>query len=137
MRLRFDNFGASLADNPRLTAADRDRLARTRTGDAAPRGRDANAGGRGEWPPTSGGINPVAEAFDQGCRRVRLSGRDQETGEHFGAELYLPDGGTGYGSGPAQTDDAALLCNLDHRDPFDDCAALGALQRALNRHYAR
>jgi hypothetical protein len=40
--------------------------------------------------PTAGGINPEEEMFDAGRRRVRLRGRDQETGENYGAELWLP-----------------------------------------------
>ena len=35
--------------------------------------------------------------FDAGRRRIRLRGHDEETGENFGAELYLPEGDEGFG----------------------------------------
>jgi hypothetical protein len=105
--------------------------------DAAPR-RDANASAEGEeYPPTSGGA--AEQAFDQGRRRVRLSGRDQETGENFGAELWLPGGGQGNGvgkPGDRRTGDAAM-CDLV--TPKDGCAEISGLatwQRMLDRHYA-
>jgi hypothetical protein len=82
--------------------------------------------------PTAGGINPEEETFDQSRRRLRLSGRD-ETGENFGAELYLPSGPVK--PGDHRTSDAALLGNLENRDPFEECASLAAYQRMLNRHY--
>jgi hypothetical protein len=54
------------------------------------RASDASAGGPGErGAPTAGGINPEKETFDTNRRRIHLRGRDQETGEHFGAELYF------------------------------------------------
>jgi len=142
-RMRFDGTGASYINDPRLTAADRARLARARVG-------DANTGRLGELPagrsmgaaPTAGGVNPQEEEmFDQRRRRIRLRGRDQESGEHFGAELYLPHGGRGYGSSPASPRDAAIgdaaLRNLENRDPFDECSGLRAWQRALDAHYAK
>jgi len=55
---------------------------------------DANAGAPNEWPPTprtaggvpiAGGVKPE-EVFAADRRRIRISGRDQESGEHFGAE---------------------------------------------------
>jgi hypothetical protein len=81
----------------------------------------------------SGGAKE-AEEFDQTRRRVRLTGVDEE-GQSWGAQLWLPSGGKGYG-GDRRTGDAALLGNLETRDPRDDCAALGAYQRLLTRHYA-
>ena len=87
------------------------------------------------WP---GGRTGQECAF---ARRVRISGRDEESGEHFGAELYLPHGGRGYGSSPASPRDAAIgdaaLRNLENRDPFDECSGLRAWQRALDAHYAK
>jgi len=110
---------------------------------------DANAGAPNEWPPTprtaggvpvAGGVNPE-EVFAADRRRIRISGRDQESGEHFGAELYLPHGGRGYGSSPASPRDAAIgdaaLHNLENRDPFSECSGLRAWQRALDAHYAK
>jgi len=110
---------------------------------------DANAGAPNEWPPTprtaggvpiAGGVKPE-EVFAADRRRIRISGRDQESGEHFGAELYLPHGGRGYGSSPASPRDAAIgdaaLHNLENRDPFSECSGLRAWQRALDAHYAK
>src|SRR6516165_3876901 len=102
MRLTFDNYGARLASDPRLTSADRDRLLRAHA-------HDANAGMASEYPrpagmpgsrrvPEAGGINPQEEEmFDQGGRRILLRGRVEETGEPYGAEVFLPGGGRGYG----------------------------------------
>jgi hypothetical protein len=78
----------------------------------------------------SGGAEEME--FDQARRRIRLRGRDQETGENFGAELYLPTGGPS----DRRTGDAALR-NLVERDIHDECAGLAAWQRALNRHYGQ
>jgi hypothetical protein len=91
--------------------------------------------------PTTGGINPEEESFDQGRRRVRLRGRDQETGENYGAELWLPQSQGGYGAeagkpGDRKVGDQALR-NLVERDPFTECSGLRAWQRALDRHYQR
>ena len=68
--------------------------------------------------------------LDQNRRRVRLSGRDQETGQNFGAEVWLPQG---YG-GDRRTGDAALRTLVD-RDPYTECSGLAELQRRLNQHY--
>jgi hypothetical protein len=104
---------------------------------------DANAGAPGEWPPprepalaqVAGGLNPEGDPFEDASRRqVQLTGRDAR-GDIYGARIYLPHGGTGYGSSPARTRDAALLGNLQDRDPFEDCAGLAALQRLHDRHY--
>jgi hypothetical protein len=54
--------------------------------------KDADAGVPGERAPTAGGVNPEKETFDTNRRCVRLSGRDHETGENYGAELWLPEG---------------------------------------------
>jgi len=138
-RMRFDGTGASYINDPRLTAADRARLARARVG-------DANTGRLGELPagrsmgaaPTAGGVNPQEEEmFDQRRRRIRLRGRDQESGEHFGAELYLPSGGKG--SSPASVGDRlgdARLRHLQDPDPFSECAAARRLNE-INREYYR
>jgi len=103
-----------------------------------PRTFEANAGAEGERVPTSGGAEE--QAFDRDRRRVRLSGRDQETGENYGAELWLPEGGQGYGAeagklGDRKVGDAALR-NLVERDPYTECCGLRAWQRLLDRHYA-
>jgi hypothetical protein len=110
---------------------------------------DANAGHVGEWPetprrtervPEAGGVNPQNE-FGADRRRLRGVLRDEEAGNSFGLELYLPHGGNGFGSQPPRVGDrardAALLSKLQDRDPFDDCASLGALQRLHDRHYRR
>jgi len=89
---------------------------------------DADANAPGEQSPASGG--PEEQAFDQNRRRVRLSGRDQETGQNFGAEVWLPQG---YG-GDRRTGDAALRTLVD-RDPYTECSGLAELQRRLNQHY--
>jgi hypothetical protein len=93
--------------------------------------------------PTAGGINPEEEAFDQGHRHIRLRGRDQETGENFGPENYLP----GRSSAEAIKDRAragdarAGAAALDHperpRDGFEEISAIAELQRRLNAHYGQ
>jgi hypothetical protein len=88
--------------------------------------------------PTAGGINPEEEMFDAGRRRIRLRGRDQETGQNFGAELYLPAGSHGYG----KVGDAGIGAEaLDHpertRDGCAEISAIAEVQRRLNAHYAR
>jgi hypothetical protein len=102
---------------------------------------DANSGAAGEWPgaplyvaaiPTAGGINPEEE-FAADRRRVRLRGRDQQTGESFGAELWLPAGGKGYGSQPARIGDG--FAAMQDPPTNTDCTRLVNLQRALNAHY--
>jgi hypothetical protein len=89
--------------------------------------------------PTAGGVEE--QPFDQGRRRVRLIGGDQETGL-FGAELWLPQTQGGYGSSPAQVGDARIgAAALDHpertRDGCEEISAIAELQRRLNAHYAR
>jgi hypothetical protein len=109
------------------------------------RAHDAAAGAPSERVPTSGGVSETefaADAFGARRRRVRLSGRDQETGEHFGAELYLPTGGHGFGSGPARVGDAVIgadaLDNLERpRDGCEEISAIAELQRRLNAHYGQ
>jgi hypothetical protein len=49
------------------------------------RAYDAHVGARGEY--GTGGAEEME--FDASRRRVRLRGRDQETGQNFGVELYL------------------------------------------------
>jgi hypothetical protein len=111
------------------------------------RATDANSGSLGEWPraprhvATAGGVNPEEELeFGADRRRVGLRGRDED-GQSFGAEVYLPAGGHGYGAQPPRVGDrsrdAALLSKLQDRDPADDCASLAALQRLHDRHYRR
>jgi hypothetical protein len=107
--------------------------------------RDANAGHLGEWPetprtmarvPVAGGVNPEEE-FGPDRRRVRLTGRD-EYGNAYAAEVFLPRGGSGFGSMPSSPragDDAALLAQLCNPDPSADCSRLSAFQRLLNSHY--
>jgi hypothetical protein len=92
----------------------------------------------GERVPTAGGAEE--QAFDEGRRRVRLKGRDQATGENYGAELWLPEGGEGYGAeagrpGDRKVGDAAMR---DLVTPKDGCAEISGLaewQRRLNAHY--
>jgi hypothetical protein len=102
------------------------------------RAYDASAGAPGERrngaAPTAGGANPEEQEFDQARRRVRLRGVDQE-GQPYGAEVWLPDGGQGYG-GDRKTGDNSLL-NLVDRDPFTECSGLRAYQRLLDRHYGK
>jgi len=104
------------------------------------RAYDAAAGAPGKCPPTSGGAEE--QAFDQGRQRVRLVGRDQESGENYGCELWLPEGGQGYGSQPGKpgdrrVGDAALRDLMKSRDGCEEISGLAALQRQLDRHYAR
>ena len=102
-----------------------------------PRGRartaNGNAGAESEWPPTAGGVNPEEESFDQRRRRVRLTGRDEE-GSNYGAELWLPEGGRGYG-GDRKVGDAAIRDLVTPRDGRADISGLAELQRRLNQHY--
>jgi hypothetical protein len=106
------------------------------------RASDANAGAPNErGVPTAGGINPEEESFDQGRRRVRLRGRDDETGESWGAELWLPQTQGGYGAGKPgdrKTGDAVLRGDLSvTRDGWEQVSALAAWQAALDRHYGQ
>jgi hypothetical protein len=102
------------------------------------REKDANAGAEGEWLPTSGGA--LETEFDADGRRVRLRGRDQETSENYGAELWLPNGGQGYGAGAGKpgdrkVGDAALRDLVTPKDGCAEISGLAAWQRALDRHY--
>jgi hypothetical protein len=82
--------------------------------------------------PTAGGAEE--QPFDQGRRRVRVSGSD-ENGENYGAELWLPGGHVEAGApGDRKTGDAALR-NLEERDPYTECSGLRAWQRLLDKHY--
>jgi hypothetical protein len=102
---------------------------------------EASAGAPGERSvPTAGGVNPEEEAFDEGRRRIRLRGRDQKTNQLLGAEIYLPAGGHGYGSGTAQVGDAAIgdAALRDLVTPKGGCeeiSGLAAWQRVLDAHY--
>jgi hypothetical protein len=117
----------------RWSFRDATEVRRALTHDAA-----ALAPGELEQPPISGGAEE--QGFDAGRRRVRLRGRDQETGENYGAELWLPEGGQGYGAGSGapgdrKVGDAALR---DLVTPKDGCAEISGLaewQRRLNAHY--
>jgi hypothetical protein len=106
------------------------------------RASEASAGAPGErGVPTASGVNPEEEAFDQGRRRIRLHGRDQETNQLLGAEIYLPSGGHGFGSGLAKVGDATIGAEaLDHpertRDGCQEISAIAELQRRLNAFYA-
>jgi hypothetical protein len=112
----------------RWSFRDATEVRRALTHDAA-----ALAPGELERVPTAGGAEE--QPFDQGRRRVRVSGSD-ENGENYGAELWLPGGHVEAGApGDRKTGDAALR---DLVTPKDGCAEISGLvewQRRLNAHY--